>query len=444
MWKRTVQAFAAVALAVAAVGVGSATRAADTAQAVQIRVVFLPLSGAPNDAVANAAQQGLSGLATTIDGANPLYLACAQTAGDANTACDAAQAGVLVSTVLRAGKDGAFTLVLNSFDVIGHRALGSVQKAIAAKSDGTPDDTVIATALKLSGTEIRTLIGTPVVRDGTLTLQAGSQPFIQLIPDVASNDPSYVALLQNLLAKRGIASVPSQFNAGTVTSGNVGADALCGLGQRYLVYSIAKRTEDRPLSFNTRVETRASGHLYDCPTRSDLAFGDTARTFATNTKQSLSTYLTLLGSLFVSKNKSWENAITTGGLVSTAFDVAPEKIQDHTAEITLQKFVDRFCERIKALPTPPPQATPPAPTATPSPSPTPRSSEALQLLLPPPPPPPPPANTPANASSGSNAAVPLDIGNFLSDAPPALACTDHPYEQPSPIPASAPLFNRRP
>jgi hypothetical protein len=446
----------------------------------RIRVVFFPIAGAPDDSVRHAGQAELINLVSAVNAANALYFACLQTANAAASAaagsgtCDASRAGIIVSTTLRKAKDDNLALVLGATDLAGHRTLGTVQKDIATKNaanqvdDKTTGDAVTK-ALRLSDDEIRSLIGTPVVRDGQLSTQGGSQPFVQLIPDISSSDPTYVALLQNLLAKRGIASVPSQFNAGTVTSGNVGEDALCGLGQRYLVYSVAKRTEDRPLSFNTRIETRAFGHLYDCPTRTDLAFGDTARTFATNTKQSLGGFLALLGSLFVSKNNSWQNAATTGALVTTAFDVAPEKIQDHTAEITLQKLVDSFCDRIKTLPTPQPVAavvqetlpTPtPKPTAKPTTKPTakatkkPQAAQNFDFL-------PPPASSgtsaKANASQpastsqttnvastggASDASVPLDIGNFLANAPPKLGCGPPAFhDRPTPPPYRS-IFHR--
>jgi hypothetical protein len=350
-------------------------------------------------------------------------------------------ASILVVSRVEVPTTGNMTLVVASFDLRDRFAIGSVTKDLGLKAGASDADleNALRTALTLNDAEIVTLIGTPVVRNGALTIVSGFQPFIQLIPDVGSNNPTYVDLLQNLLAMRGIASVPSQFNAGTITTGAVGADVLCGLGQRYLVYEISSRTENRILSLNTRVETRATGHLYDCPTRSDLAFGDTARTFATNTKQSLASFLALLGSLFVSKTNSWQNATTTGALVTAIVDQTPADIHDHTAEVTLQKFVDSFCRRIKALPTPSPV---PSSTSQPTPTPTPTpSGRERQSTL--------PVASPAAASTTTTATTgtatqSLDIGNFLADAPPLLKCGKPVYDTPYVAPASAPLFNRRP
>ena len=461
-----------VALVALVVGGGSATRAAgpaptDPAQTdARIRVVLFPFAGTASDAVRKAGQMALPRVAKQINDGNPLYWACLQDAASAGTttatACDASQANVIVSTTLRAASGGDATLVVQSVDLSGHRTLGSIQKTIASRTSLTSASSDATTAANLTGAldglsdaDIRVLIGTPAVRDGRLSIQPGFQPFVQLVPDVSSSDPTYVAVLQNLLAKRGIASVPSQFNAGTVTSGNAGADALCGLGQRYLVYSVANRTEDRLLSFNTRIETRATGHLYDCPTHSDLAFGDTAHAFAPNTKLSLAPVLALLGSLFVSKSNSWQNAATTGTLVGAVVDVAPEKLQERTAEITLQKLVDSLCDRLEDLPSPQPAVAVvqnAIPTPSPSPSPVPSDFSGRHGILGTPsgaklgaPPVSASRTTGTSATAGTaETALPLDIGNFLSDTPPPLRCGRARYRDPSPGPASAPLFERRP
>ncbi len=453
----------------------------DTARTdARIRVVFLPFAGDVSDAVRKAGSDGLDLFVWLVNATNPLVFACRQAApsdsASAAANCDVTRAGVIVSTTLRPAANSDSTLVVQSVDLTGYGVLGTVQKPISSRTDpkAASDDTTTAANLKaamkqLSTDDVRTLLRTVVVRDGRLSLQPGFQPFIQLIPDVSSSDPTYVAVLQNLLSQRGIASVPSQVNAGTVTSGNASADALCGLGQRYLVYTVAKRTEDRILSLNTRIETRATGHLYDCPTHSDLSFGDTARAFAPNTKISLAPILSLLGSLFVSKSNSWTNAVTTGGLVTAVVDVPPEKMQDHVAEITLQKLVDNFCDRLPDLPTPAPaliavQNTIPTPIPSPSPSVSASAKpfkhgvlngEVLQSLS--------ATVTPrggatgatggAPAAAGTAAAagaaqstVPLDIGNFVSATAPPLVCRppNARFRNPSPAPVSRGLFSNTP
>ncbi len=439
-------------------GNGSATRAADTTSATaqadpRIRVVFFPITGAPDPAIRDGGQAALKKLIDQqLNANNPLYFACLQSTSPGDASCDPSRASIIVSTTIRTGDNGNLKLVVSSVDFAGHRTLGSIQKDIATKNgDDTATIASLAAALTLGDADVKLLIGTPVVRNGVLSTLAGYQPFIQLIPDVSTNEPTYLGVLQNLLAKRGIASVPSSVNAGTVTSGSVGADTLCGLGQRYFVYSIAKRTEDRILSLNTRIETRATGHLYDCPSRSDLAFGDTARTFATNTKQSLGPFLALLGSLFISKTTSWQNATATGVLVTNVVDVPAANIQEHTAEITLQKLVDNFCDRLPALLATPP---PPAVIQQTIPSAAPTAAPSNKPLRPQTPGSPAPAATKTTdaASKGSttptgttgDTTVPLDIGNFLADASPALTCGPARYRDLPDVPAYRPIFDRRP
>jgi hypothetical protein len=431
------------------VATASAVPAADAG----LRVVFFPVTGPDSDTNVDTVQTQLKTAFASKDfrNANPLFTVCVQDPSAAvkpTDDCSAARADVLVSTTIRKADDGSETVTLSSLDVAQRRALGTIGPRTIATKDQEPTTIPdsVKKALTLSDAEVRTLIGTPAVANGRLVLQsAGFQPFIQLIPDVASNQPNYIGVMQNLLAKRGIASVPSQFNAGTVTSGNVSADTLCGLGQRYLVYSYATRPEDRILSLNTRVETRATGHLYDCPTRSDLAFGDTARTFATNTKASLGPILSLLGSLFVSKTQSWQNATATGGLITAVVDRTPADIQDHTAEITLQKLVDNLCDRLSALPPP----SGPSPTPSPSPSPTPGRAATptpaptetpitVQVASPA------PAASASSGSSGTESSVPLDIGNFLAGSPPMLTCGPARYRIYSTPAPSSPLFHRHP
>lgn len=442
----------------------AATASAVLAGDGSLRVVFFPVTGPAQDANVTTLQTQLKATFESKDfhDANPLYTVCVQDPSAAvkpTEDCSASRADVLVLSTIRKADDGSETLTMTSLDVAQRRALGTIgPRTIATKDqDTTTIPESVKKALTLSDAEVRTLIGTPAVLNGHLVLSSAAfQPFIQLIPDVGSNQPTYIGVMQNLLAKRGIASVPSQFNAGTVTSGNVSADTLCGLGQRYLVYNYATRTEDRILSLNTRVETRATGHLYDCPTRSDLAFGDTARTFATNTKSSLGPILSLLGSLFVSKNQSWQNAATTGGLVTAVVDRTPADIQDHTAEITLQKLVDNFCDRLSALP--PPSGPSPSPSPSPSPPPSQSGFHTARRGDATPAPTTTPAQQPENrtatspasaapagsGSPGTESSVPLDVGNFLAGAPPMLTCGEARYRSYSTPAPSSPLFDRHP
>ena len=445
----------------------SSRAVADPTTDVRLHVVLLPFIGGPDIASQKQGQDALSPLADQINKDNPLYIACVKAAKSAidDSSCDATRASILINTSYQTDPKTP-KVVLSAVDPLGHRALGVVTKPFTLTFDKNGTQKFVLT---LTAAEEQSLLGTVQVGNGTLTTTA-AQPFVQLIPDVASSQPTYADLLQSLLARRGIASLPSTVNAGTVTSGNVGADVLCGLNQRYVVYSIAQRNEDRLLSLNTRVETRMTGHLYDCVTRSDLSFGTSNRTFATQTAGPIPKFIALLKLLFISKNDSWGNALTAGTAVSAIVDQTPADIQGHTAEITMQAFVDNFCTRLKALPTPPPpppvvlqvlptpSPTPsPTPTPTPKPTPTPGTSvwRNLDFNIAPPgsgsaPNPPTKGATGAGNQPGSSSAsgapstTPLDVGQFVALTPPKLTCTNAPYAMQSPIPARAPLFNRRP
>jgi hypothetical protein len=443
---------------IAAFGLLPASAGADVQPAtvdVRLHVVFLPFTNDVASVDTKTGTAALGVIASQITAQYPLYLACVQTtnAGVGQTGCDATRANVLVTTTFTVPSPAtpdAGKVTFGAIDLVDHQQLGVVQVPVALR--GTGDDAALTKAMMLTKAQVLALIGTPSIAGGTLTT-AAYQQYVQLVPDVGSGQPTYVDLLQNLLARRGIASVASQFNAGTVTSGSVSAQTLCGLGQRYLVYSYAERTEDRILSLNTRVETRMTGHLYDCPTRGDLAFGNDTHTFATNTALSIGPFVNLLAVLFLSKTPSWTYTASAGGLASKILDQTPSQIEPHTVELTMQQFVDSFCDRLPALPTlaaAVPPAPQPFPTPTPSPTPTPTpqpsghgapfSLKTLGL---------PNESTASGASSTtqaatttSSAAQALDIGQFTAPAPPVLQCGPPIYESPAPIPSNAPLFNR--
>ncbi|HTW84927.1 MAG TPA: hypothetical protein VMD91_12710 [Candidatus Sulfotelmatobacter sp.] len=451
-----------IAPTIAALGLFATSAAADTPAVnpvdVRLRVVFLPYGTASDtSATTQAIRTGITKLVDSINQQNPLYNACNQAPGAAvdGAACDATQANLIVTTAWQSGAAGA-SITLSPVDLPDHQSFAPVVLTVTPGTDDPGDANAIAAALQLNATQIQALLGTPTIANGLLST-AAYQPYVQLVPDVGSSQATHVDLLQNLLARRGIASVASQFNAGTVTSGKVSAQTICGLGQRYLVYSYAERTEDRILSLNTRVETRMTGHLYDCPTRTDLPFGNDTHTFATNTALSFGPFINLLAVLFLSKTGSWTYTAAAGGLASKIVDQTPAQIEDHTVEITMQQFVDHFCDKLHDLPTLAPAtiATPvPMVTATPTPSPTPTppppgSAKSYRVLT---------SNVqPQNQTTGAgattagsgastataSAAQSLDIGQFTATTPPPLKCGKPIYEDPPPIPADAPLFTRR-
>ncbi len=162
--------------------------------------------------------------------------------------------------------------------------------------------------------------------------------------------------MSNLLDRRGIPSVPSQFNAGVVASGSTPLDTVCGRGQRYLVYSVSSENFSHTVSFSTRVQTHASAQLYDCTTMSVIPVGLDQHISVLTTAGPLGSLLHILSLAFVSKSNSWSGTSAVAALVSPFIDTDVDKdsFKDGVADRALQGVVDRLCVKLKQLPAPPP------------------------------------------------------------------------------------------
>jgi len=255
---------------------------------------------------------------------------------------------------------------MKSFDMITGRAIATlalVPLDLSALKPGHSDG--ISNALKAivpAADQVSVLLGTPSIIGGRLSLFQGYEPYIQLVPTlVRSDDPSYLPLISNLLDRRGLPAVPSQFNAGAIASGTTPLDAICGRGQRYLVYSVSSENFSHPVSFSTRIQTHASGQLYDCTNMTVIPIGLDQHLSVLTTKSPLASLITILSAAFVSKTNSWAGTLQVGGLVSGFIDADPGSIavRNSASDRALQGLVDNLCTSLANQPSPAP--TPPVP-----------------------------------------------------------------------------------
>jgi hypothetical protein len=360
----------------------------------RIQVVIYPATGLPADGAAavltvkNVSAIALKRLNDSITKSFPLYSSCLYDPTiAASRGCDPARAAIVVTTDFALDPKSTdptnplFIVTMRSLDVTNGRVLATLPLSVKVDTlDKTAADPIkdALNPLALSNDKLATLLGTPVIASGRLALVAGYEPYLQLVPSLSkADDPSYLQLMENLLDRRGLPSVPSQFNAGAVSSGNTPLDAICGRGQRYFVYSVSSENFSLPVSLSTRVQTHASGQLYDCTNMTVISVGlDQHRTMLT-TAAPLAALLTLLSKAFVSKSNSWTNTIQLGALTSKFIDATPDTItvRDHVSDRGLQGLVDNLCTTLANLPTsaPIPMPTLPASTATAKPLTSPKS-----------------------------------------------------------------------
>jgi hypothetical protein len=244
--------------------------------------------------------------------------------------------------------------------------LGTVSLGPLDISNLKPGDTAtIAQALKqISPTseQLALLLGTPGIASDRLSLSHGYEPYIQLVPTLLkSDDPSYLSLVAELLGRRGLPAIPSPFNAGAVASGTTPIDAICGRGQRYFVYSVSNENYTHPVSFSTRIQTRASGQLYDCTNMTVIPVGVDQHSSVLTTKSPLASLIAIVSAAFVSKSNSWAGTLQVGSLVSGFVDSSPDSIavRDSVSDRALQGLVDNLCIALAKQPTPAPVISPP-------------------------------------------------------------------------------------
>ena len=342
-------------------------------------MVFYPAIGVPVPSDAKKNQLTADDVKTNvlkpaldnIEAGYPLYDACVYDVTAPASECDPTSAAILVTTQVYADPKPAdvtkpqLLISMRSFDMINGRAIATV--TLQSVDVGALLSSGAATVLKsvaLTAGQIALLLGTPSVTSGKLSLFQGYEPYIQLVPTlVKADDPTYLPLLATLLDRRGLPSVPSQFNAGAVASGSTPLDQICGRGQRYFVYSVTSEDYSHPVSFSTRVETHASGQLFDCTDMTVLPVGLDQHLSVLTTKSPLASLIAILSAAFISKTNSWSGTLKVGTLVSGFVDSSPDSlsVRDSVSDRALQGLVDNLCTTLENQPT---TAPPPLPLIT--------------------------------------------------------------------------------
>ena len=332
---------------------------------VRIRVVFFPATVIPPQPDASGVVASLPYTGQDVSAAimpslvqavqqRQLYDACLF---DGSAACNPGSANIIITTTFKTDSVGSttasptFDVTLNAIDMVNRRALNSLSQARVALSK---DDVlgsnggVRKTALQLlniTPDRLTPLLGAPTILDGKLALVPGYQPYIQLVPTLANaNDPTYFGVFQNLLARRGLPAEPSQFNAGAVTSASTPLDAICGLGQRYLVYSLNIDQIPMTQNFSTRLEAHANGRLYDCNDFTVTPVGIDKNTHVITSKGSLASIVAILTAVFT-KSPGFAKSITVATLTSDFIDTKPDSqtVRDQLSESALRMLADRLC-----------------------------------------------------------------------------------------------------
>jgi hypothetical protein len=346
---------------------------------VRLRVVFYPaIIAPPTDDAATPARFSaddvqanlLQRVATRIMSAHPLYFTCFYDLAKPTPDCNPTTANILITTQFNPdpkSTDAAhpdYTVTMRSLDVINGRfistqSLGTLKdSALTAVANASPVAKALADLVP-SADVVSKLIGMVTINNGRLSLFQGYEPYIQLVPTLAnSNDPSYLSLMTNLLSRRHLTGVPSQFNAGVVASGNTALDVICGRGQRYLVYGLFSEPYGHQATFSTRIQTHATAQLYDCTTMSVIPVGLDQHVNVLTTKGPLTSLLSIIQAAFFWQSKDVSPVpLNVIGLVSPFVDAVPDSdpVKHSVADRALQGLVDKLCTRLDELA----KATPP-------------------------------------------------------------------------------------
>ncbi|MBV8370596.1 MAG: hypothetical protein JO036_16925 [Candidatus Eremiobacteraeota bacterium] len=377
--------YVATALIIGLMVIASAEVSAETTD-VRLRVVFYPaIITPPLDGKTQARFTSdqvttnlLNDISAQISKAHPLYFPCFyDLSKPASADCNPTLANVLITTQFTPDPktDAAhpdWIVTMRSLDMINGRIistqpLGTLKESDlgAAVSANNPDPVAAALkALAPSADVITKLIGTISISNGKLALFQGYEPYVQLVPALANaNDPAYLGLMTNLLDRRNIPSIPSQFNAGVVASGNTPLDTICGRGQRYLVYSLTSEQYPHQVNMSTRIQTQASAQLYDCTTMSVIPVGLDQHVSVLTTKGPLTSLLAIIQGAFFWQQKTVSPVpLNVIGLVSPFVDADPasDPVKHSVADRALQGLVDRLCDRLDKLAAPSP--APPVPS----------------------------------------------------------------------------------
>ncbi|MBV8369671.1 MAG: hypothetical protein JO036_12200 [Candidatus Eremiobacteraeota bacterium] len=219
--------------------------------------------------------------------------------------------------------------------------------------DSKLDSDLDTAAGTLTVADLAGLTGLPQIQSGTIRLviaPAVYQQFIQLIP--ASNDDApYAGTLIELLSRRHVTAQLSSSFVGVSTAGTASAASFCGQGQRYLVYRISSKTDERRLIGHTRLQMTAAGQFFDCvdPGANPYTVGAVDVLSLPTTGSALPKMFNLLSILFISKSNSWTNVGNAGSALSTLVDVSPTSspVLANATEQILQQLVDNLCTAFK-------------------------------------------------------------------------------------------------
>jgi len=326
-----------------------------------VHVAFL-IPGDPSAAAATS--PGIIALANNINtaGQQPGYLhafvACvigAPSAGQAGTpsatpCANLSDEDVLVTTSLglQDSSTKLFPVTLLAASLRTQQRSGSLIVYVKAASGATaPDPSDFSTVvLALTTGQEQSLLGTPVLSNGIVTLSA-FDPFLQLVPESAT-DRKYVDLLGHYLAKRRIQFEVSPFTGVSSSTPVVGADP-CANSPRYLHYQVTLREQPEPLLFKTEVYASATGQIIDCANPAvPLTFSSAAKKSVVTSKGSLASIVGILTLALVSKSNSWGNVAAVangvGGFVDT--DPTAVTVEQQLYNETLRGLVADLCVAI--------------------------------------------------------------------------------------------------
>lgn len=333
----------------------------------RLQVVFYPPMGLPlkvgsltiTASDLTGAKDPITTLNNAINDNFSVYESCVYDVSKAATAgCDPTTAAIVITTQLqqdpvdtsdpsRPAPPTTYSAILRAFDMRGAREIFRYSLNIPADAADAP---TALSALNLNPSQLALLLGNAVVVNGQLELVQGYQPYVQLVPTLqSSNDPTYLYLVKTLLQNRDITTVNSTFNAGTISSGSAPLSTICGFGQRYFVYSVVSDPYPKPLSFTTRIETHATGELYDCTDMTVIGMGVDQHRNLLTTKSSVASVLGILATVFTRSNVFWVQALKVGPAVSDFVDEIPSTsaVTMSTADSALQVVVDNLCTQLE-------------------------------------------------------------------------------------------------
>lgn len=433
---------------------GATTASRPASAGVLIKVAVIPPAGE------DATKSPLGGLADLVNKDFPLYAVwvvgsryCPLPTGEQ---CNPIDATILIRA---ASASTAQHYDLTAIDIVDGGVIASVKDLDLSS---------------LNDSDVAALLGTPTVAGGKIVLNRGYQQYLQIVQAPTGNkDVDYAPVIAELLARRGVTAVRSNFTSAQL--GSAPGSVICTSGEKYFVYSVSMTSNSNFITGQSRVDASAGAFIADCASMTTIPFGGQDAAFLPTTSASLAAYVTLLSLGFPHWLK-W-TSVTQGALAfSKIVDVDPTSyiIRDDVATVALERGIDQMCQRLDIVAQlreqgnvpngfPPPRKVSdlvgfdqftPFSFPTPGPNLPPAPGVQLRLIKPPPKPGPthgpkiPPEEQPANPGNGAKtsgaASNPLDLTSFVGPSPPPLQCnTTNPrtvlaMPPPSPTPSPAP------